>query len=156
MISLSGCKSVNGKDCVFPFKYEGVTYNECTTQDSDTAWCSNRVNTRSGIAIKGEWSDCEPGCPGTGSGNSGSGNAGSTGGSQSKGTQLCKSENGRDCVFPFKYKGTTYNQCTKKGSKNGVAWCANEVNDRTGVVVSGKWSDCDAGCPGTVTPGITT
>merc|ERR1712223_138500 len=30
------CKSVNGKDCVFPFKYNGITHNKCTKMDSSS------------------------------------------------------------------------------------------------------------------------
>ena len=55
---------------------------------------------------------------------------------------------GQDCVFPFKYKGTTYTTCTQAESSNGAAWCATEV-DTEGVVVNNKWQDCDQGCPGT-------
>ena len=57
-----GCKSVNGKNCVFPFKYKGITHNKCITLDSTKPWCANRVDEKTGVAIHGEWADCEPGC----------------------------------------------------------------------------------------------
>ena len=56
-------------------------------------------------------------------------------------------EKQKKCVFPFKYKGITYNKCTKDNSENGQSWCAYKVN-RQGVAVDGKWGDCDQGCPG--------
>jgi len=55
---------------------------------------------------------------------------------------------GKECIFPFKYEGSTYNTCTTAASENGVAWCATEV-DEEGVVVSNTWQDCEEGCPGT-------
>jgi len=62
----------------------------------------------------------------------------------------CKAEFGndlRDCVFPFKYKGVEYDECTTAGSENGKAWCALKV-DRDGVVVEGQWGDClEGSCP---------
>ena len=41
------CCTVNCQSCVFPFKYNGVEYNECTTQDSDNGapWCAVDVST---------------------------------------------------------------------------------------------------------------
>ena len=59
----------------------------------------------------------------------------------------CKTVQGKDCIFPFNYKGETYNSCTKAESSNGAAWCATEV-DTTGEVVNNKWQDCDSLCPG--------
>ena len=56
-------------------------------------------------------------------------------------------EKQRNCVFPFTYEGKTYNKCTKENSENGKSWCAFKVN-RAGVVVNGKWADCNEGCPG--------
>ena len=33
------------KSCVFPFIYEGNTYEECTTVgDGESAWCATEVN----------------------------------------------------------------------------------------------------------------
>ena len=42
----SGCKTNAGKDCVFPFEYDGTTYYKCTTDGgalgifSGGAWCA--------------------------------------------------------------------------------------------------------------------
>jgi len=60
----------------------------------------------------------------------------------------CETVNKKQCIFPFTYKGTTYNSCTNAGSENGAAWCATEVDD-DGEVVRNTWEDCGEGCPGT-------
>merc|ERR1712183_107499 len=49
-------------------------------------------------------------------------------------------EVGDRCIFPFTYKGVTYNTCTKTDSE--LAWCATEVHP-SGTVVNNKWEDCD-------------
>ena len=50
--------------CIFPFKFNGVTYNECAL-DSDGYWCSTKVDS-SGVHIggQGNWGICSQGCPG--------------------------------------------------------------------------------------------
>lgn len=50
------------------------------------------------------------------------------------------------CIFPFKYQEITYNGCTTNHSDNGDRWCAFEV-DEAGVVLDGKWGDCNDACP---------
>ena len=37
--------------------------------DSEKVWCANKVSKRTGNVINGQWSDCEPGCPGTAANN---------------------------------------------------------------------------------------
>jgi hypothetical protein len=46
----------------------------------------------------------------------------------------------RECVFPFKYGGTTYTECT--WDDNDWEWCAYEV-DETGEMVDDKWGYCE-------------
>ena len=46
------------------------------------------------------------------------------------------------CQFPFKYRGTLYNQCIKEGSDDGREWCATAVNKRRRRL-KGKWGNCD-------------
>ena len=41
------------------------------------------------------------------------------------------------CVFPFKYKGVTYNSCTKKN--HNKYWCSKDA------VYKGRWKNCIAG-----------
>ena len=58
----SGCKTVIGMPCVFPFKYGGILYNECTKVDATKPWCS--VHTDSGKNTQtGMWGYCAPDCP---------------------------------------------------------------------------------------------
>ena len=58
-------------------------------------------------------------------------------------------EEQKKCIFPFTYKGQTYNQCTRDNAlSKGRAWCAIKV-DPQGVVIDANRADCDQGCPGT-------
>merc|ERR1712228_720454 len=45
---------------------------------------------------------------------------------------------GHPCVFPFTYRGTTYNTCTKDGHDD--LWCATQT--LSGDYVVGMWGDC--------------
>ena len=57
-----------GKPCIFPFKFNGVTYSECTWNQAHLtehkAWCSTLVDA-SGTHVggQGKWGNCGPGCP---------------------------------------------------------------------------------------------
>lgn len=33
-----------GELCVFPFKYKGKTYEECTTEEKNRPWCATTEN----------------------------------------------------------------------------------------------------------------
>ena len=61
------CKTLgtDSEPCVFPFIYEGVRYNQCTSQDAaeGAVWCATQVSTN-GTVIEGRWGDCTDGCPG--------------------------------------------------------------------------------------------
>jgi len=54
----------------------------------------------------------------------------------------CETITGQRCVFPFTYKGKTYNSCTNDATTNNEPWCAYETQ-RNGNAVPGKWEDCD-------------
>ena len=64
------CKTIGSdKPCIFPFKYEGSTYNRCTRKDSENnrPWCATKVNKEDdNHVIDKQWGDCTDGCPGTG------------------------------------------------------------------------------------------
>eukprot|EP00092_Neocalanus_flemingeri_P094712 GFUD01120447.1.p2 GENE.GFUD01120447.1~~GFUD01120447.1.p2 ORF type:complete len:129 (-),score=7.51 GFUD01120447.1:36-422(-) len=47
-----GCKAV-AKPCIFPFKYDGITYNACTNRYE---WCATEEDR--------DWGDCADGCSG--------------------------------------------------------------------------------------------
>ena len=46
----------SGSECAFPFTYNGVEYNDCTTADHDQEWCYTVAGAVSGSA----WSNCKP------------------------------------------------------------------------------------------------
>ena len=52
-------------------------------------------------------------------------------------------ETGKLCVFPFTYKGTTYQKCT--GIEHDRLWCSTEVDDSR-VHVKNKWGNCGDRC----------
>ena len=56
MFSISqGAKCKPAEECVFPFTYNGRTYNQCTNVDSSAIWCSVSSTYISG----GPWRTCE-------------------------------------------------------------------------------------------------
>merc|ERR1712130_717202 len=58
------CRTINCQKCIFPFKYQGVEYNKCTTVDSENLapWCAVDIQ-EDGEATYGAWEDCDPSCP---------------------------------------------------------------------------------------------
>ena len=38
------CKTVDGRACVFPFRYNGALYNGCSTVDDTKLWCSTKTD----------------------------------------------------------------------------------------------------------------
>ena len=60
------CRTVSGKDCIFPFIFKGNTYNACTMVNfASVPWCSTAVDSSTGIHITGMWANCMTGtrCP---------------------------------------------------------------------------------------------
>ena len=51
----------NDACCHFPFKFKGVTYNECTLAESSQRWCSTQVDA-AGNYIGGKWKNCDEKC----------------------------------------------------------------------------------------------
>ena len=59
-ISEKECETISGIKCVFPFKYIGVTYEECTTTGNyGIMWCATEVETNGDYARYG---NCGPNC----------------------------------------------------------------------------------------------
>jgi len=143
------------KPCVFPFIFNNKTYNSCSwemhTLTDHKAWCSTAVfdedHPRSGQHRGQEkmWGTCGSSCPIPP-------NPHDTPSPSQK--NVCTTVSGRDpnkpCVFPFTFRGKTYNTCTwdmhhLTGRK---AWCSTYVND-TGHHQGGQgnWGACGSGCP---------
>ena len=63
--SVLGCLTKDEEQCVFPFIYQGKTYNQCThagNRWSKTAWCSTKVANNSEY-IDGKYGRCkDPNC----------------------------------------------------------------------------------------------
>jgi len=56
------------KPCIFPFKFNGVIYNECTWKSAHLTehkpWCSTLVDdTGHHVGGQGKWGNCGSGCP---------------------------------------------------------------------------------------------
>ena len=52
-----------GKICVFPFNFDGVTYNGCTTVIDDKLWCSTLTNNGVHVGGQNQWGYCNSQCP---------------------------------------------------------------------------------------------
>ena len=64
-LNFLSCFTTDNQQCLFPFMYEGKTYNKCThagNRWSKTAWCSTKVDSSSEY-IDGEYGRCkDPNC----------------------------------------------------------------------------------------------
>ena len=59
-----GGKNGKGKECIFPFIYQNIKYEKCTTVDSNTPWCSTKVDkSKHHIEDGGFWGACLKTCP---------------------------------------------------------------------------------------------
>ena len=68
--ALDECKTVSGpganKPCMFPFIFNGVSYNTCTLKQADDnkPWCSTLVDDNNNhVPGGGHYGDCGPKCP---------------------------------------------------------------------------------------------
>jgi len=53
----------------------------------------------------------------------------------------CTTITGTQCVFPFRYAGTSYDRCTSY-SNNGVPWCSTQTDDAGNHIV-GNYDSCN-------------
>ena len=110
-----GCKvraqrDVEGLCCVFPFIYKGQLYYRCTSVDHHRLWCATVPN----YDKDPKWKKCATKCEA---------------GAQTEVEGVC-------CVFPFTYKGQSYDQCTTVNHDR--LWCAIVPNyDK-----DPKWKNC--------------
>ena len=52
-IRISGCKTVDGGACTFPFTYNGIEYKQCTTvANNGVPWCRTATS----------WGNCQQSC----------------------------------------------------------------------------------------------
>merc|ERR1712243_419976 len=69
-ITVPTCTTSSGpetsKSCVFPFRYNGIVYSECTSVDQSAAWCATEVDAR-GNFISNKYGFCPSSCPSSGS-----------------------------------------------------------------------------------------
>ena len=122
-----------GVECVFPFKLENITHNACTvdgnSDSEENHWCSTKLD-EDGVHIggQGNYGYCGPECPVE---------------------ENCSANNGKKCVFPFKWKNLTHNECTVHGSPEpDKRWCSTKV-DEDGVHIAGQgnYGYCGPECP---------
>jgi len=57
--------------------------------------------------------------------------------------KLCRTVDNQACVFPFIYKGKTYEKCTFDDTNDNKAWCATRVNEQTGEVYTNSYGNCE-------------
>ena len=55
----------------------------------------------------------------------------------------CQTQQGENCIFPFKFKGKKYGKCTSDYLKKGQ-WCATGVH-RNGTMMKSRWGHCNLG-----------
>ncbi|XP_040577330.1 uncharacterized protein [Lepeophtheirus salmonis] len=112
----TGCRTTDGKSCVFPFIYSGVTYDSCTTVgNGGVKWCATSLYS-SNEAL--EYANCGASC------------------------DVCRTTDGKKCVFPFIYSGVSYNSCTD-ADNGGVNWCATSLYPSKEAL---EYANCQSSC----------
>merc|ERR1711936_813148 len=125
----NSCNTQSGSSCVFPFKYKGVEYTQCSYAESPVPWCATMTDSQ-GTVVTGRWGDCQ------------------TSSTSSSGPQT-----GQSCVFPFRYSGVAYTSCT--AVDRAAAWCATSV-DQAGEFQDNQYGFCPSSCPVTGSTTTTT
>ncbi|XP_053103667.1 matrix metalloproteinase-9 [Hemicordylus capensis] len=103
-----------GEKCVFPFVFDGKTYEGCTTEGRQDGyrWCA----TTSNFDRDKKYGFCPNRDTAVIAGNS----------------------VGESCAFPFTFQGQSYSACTADGRQDGKLWCATTSNYDTDK----KWGLC--------------
>ncbi|KGL99965.1 Matrix metalloproteinase-9, partial [Charadrius vociferus] len=104
----------DGSPCVFPFIFDGTSYNTCTTDGRSDGyrWCATTAN----FDEDKKYGFCPNRDTAVIGGNS----------------------QGDPCVFPFTFLGQSYSTCTSQGRQDGKLWCATTSNYDTDK----KWGFC--------------
>ncbi|KAL9967398.1 hypothetical protein ACROYT_G025615 [Oculina patagonica] len=141
--------NAEGRCCVFPFVYGGVSYDSCTKVNHNRLWCSFTA------VYSGQWANCVDPCTNNPCQNAGTctvtgddtyscqcpdgfeGNNCETRIPCPPGKKTDNAE-GRCCVFPFVYGGVSYDSCTKVNHNR--LWCSFTA------VYSGQWANCVDEC----------
>ncbi|CAM5152186.1 unnamed protein product [Eretmochelys imbricata] len=104
----------DGAKCVFPFVFEGKSYDACTAagRSDGYRWCA----TTASFDQDKKYGFCPNRDTAVIGGNS----------------------QGDPCVFPFTFLGQTYSACTSEGRQDGKLWCSTTSNYDTDY----KWGFC--------------
>nr|ADU34085.1 matrix metalloproteinase 9 [Ctenopharyngodon idella] len=104
----------NEAPCVFPFVFQGVKYNSCTTDGRSDGyrWCATTAN----FDTDKKYGFCPNRDTAVIGGNS----------------------EGEPCQFPFIFLGQSYTSCTSEGRSDGKLWCGTTSNYDTDK----KWGFC--------------
>uniref|UniRef100_A0A8B9EME4 Matrix metallopeptidase 9 n=1 Tax=Anser cygnoides TaxID=8845 RepID=A0A8B9EME4_ANSCY len=104
----------DGSPCVFPFIFDGTSYDTCTTDGRSDGyrWCATTAN----FDQDKKYGFCPNRDTAVIGGNS----------------------QGDPCVFPFTFLGQSYSACTSQGRQDGKLWCATTSNYDTDK----KWGFC--------------
>jgi len=63
--TISTPNGLSGRSCYFPFRFQGVTYTQCTTAGGyATAWCPTAYNAYESYHATGQWGYCGSSCDG--------------------------------------------------------------------------------------------
>ncbi|XP_040580268.1 uncharacterized protein [Lepeophtheirus salmonis] len=115
---MGNCATTAGDKCVFPFKYRGNTYQDCTSVDyNGVNWCPTSLHDNGEAK---DYGDCASSC------------------------SICKATDNLPCKFPFVYGGRTYNECTNV-DYGSTFWCATSVGANNDLV---NYGICRSGCTG--------
>ncbi|XP_070600411.1 matrix metalloproteinase-9-like [Erythrolamprus reginae] len=104
----------NGARCVFPFVFNGTSYQGCTTDGNTNSsrWCATTANydqdKKYGL------------CPNRDT------------------AVIGGNSQGEPCAFPFKLRGKSYSSCTREGRTDRRLWCATTSDFDTDQ----KWGFC--------------
>ncbi|XP_065838285.1 uncharacterized protein [Oscarella lobularis] len=125
----SQARTTDSGSCVFPFKYKGTQYDDCTSEGHDREWCATSV--KEDLSYR-EWDNCHVYVPTTEPTSTEPFFTTNT----AEPAERCTTD-GSVCVFPFKYKGILYYDCTSKGHDR--EWCATSVKEDLSYR---EWGNC--------------